>query len=335
MDMGGVIYMKAANEQLFDLVLSPLRWQVLNVGLELNIFDALRFESNAECIALSLTLNYKALNLMLDAMCNQGFVEKESGIYRLSPHFEPFIISDSKRSMRTMLLHLSKVKHASNDDVINMLKTGNSKHLSSQFATADFWRKSIDNLRSFHLSMSVTTMTDLMQNLPEWPRVRRWLDLGAGSECLALSIMKNNNELDTSVFDLAPSAEEIQQKILGTGINIIPGDYNIDAIGEDYDLIWSSMSLYYAKDLDVLLTKILLGLSPGGMFVSLHEGLTHERTLPEQHVLGRIIPALSGVNVSFDKGFIAERMRVVGFSRVESQMVKTPYGPMELDVGYR
>lgn len=327
--------MKAANEQLFDLVLSPLRWQVLNVGLELGIFDALRFESDAECIALSMELNHTSLSLMLDAMCNQGFVEKENGIYRLNSLFEPFIISDSKRSMRSMLLHLSKVKHASNDDVINMLRTGDSKHLSSQFSSADFWQKSIDNLRSFHLSMSVTTMTDLMQNLPEWPRVRRWLDLGAGSECLALSVIKNNDELDTSIFDLAPSAEKIQQKILGTGIKIIPGDYNIDDIGEDYDLIWSSMSLYYARDFDTLLTKILLSLSQGGMFVSLHEGLTHERTLPEQHVLGRIIPALSGVNVSFDKGFIAERMKEVGFSRVESQMVKTSYGPMELDVGYR
>jgi hypothetical protein len=327
--------MKAANEQLFDLLLSPLRWQVLNVGLELKIFDALRFESNSESIALSLELSHEALSLMLDAMCNQDFVEKKNGIYRLNPLFEPYIISDSKRSMRSMLLHLSKVKHASNDDVITMLQTGKSKHLSSQFSTENFWQKSIDNLRSFHLSMSVTTMTELMQNIPEWPRVKRWLDLGAGSECLALSVVKNNNELDTNVFDLAPRAEKIQQKILGSGIKVIPGDYNIDEIGEDYDLVWSSMSLYYAKDLDALLIKILLGLSQGGLFVSLHEGLTRERTLPEQHVLGRIIPALSGVNVSFDKGFIAERMRAVGFSRVESQMVKTPYGPMELDVGYR
>ena len=326
---------QAANEQLFNLVLSPLRWQVLSIGLKLEIFDALKFESNVARLALSLRLNQESLTLMLDAMCNQGFVEKQGGLYRLSSFFESFIVSDSQLSMRSMLLHLAKVKHASDDDVIDMLRTGKSKHLSSQFSSADFWKKSIDNLRSFHLSMSVTTMTELILGLPEWPRVRRWLDLGAGSECLALSLMNSREDLDTSVFDLASSAENIQKKVLGTGVKVIPGDYNIDDIGEGYDLIWSSMSLYYAKDLDVLLTKILLGLSQNGMFVSLHEGLTHERTLPEQHVLGRIIPALSGTNVSFDKGFIAERMLAIGFSRVESQAIKTPYGPMELDVGYR
>lgn len=326
---------RAANEQLFDLVLSPLRWQVLNIGLELEIFDALKSEPDAARLALSLKLNQVALTLMLDAMCNQGFVEKENGLYRLSSLFEPYIISNSQRSMRSMLLHLAKVKHASDEDVINMLRTGESKHLASQFSTADFWQKSIDNLRSFHLSMSVTTMSELILNLPEWSRVKRWLDLGAGSECLALNMINGCEGLDTSVFDLAPSAEKIQQNILKTGINVISGDYNVDDLGEDYDLIWSSMSLYYAKNLDAILTKILLSLSQRGMFVSLHEGLTHERTLPEQHVLGRIIPALSGMDVSFDKGFIAERMLAIGFSRVESKTVKTPYGPMELDVGYR
>jgi hypothetical protein len=326
---------RAANEQLFELVLSPLRWQILNIGLELEIFDALKSESDAACLSLSLNLNQVALTLMLDAMCNQGFVEKEDGLYRLSSLFEPYIIRNSQRSMRSMLLHLAKVRHASDQDVIDMLRTGESKHLASGFSTADFWQKSIDNLRSFHLSMSVTTMSELIFNLPEWPRVKRWLDLGAGSECLALNIHGACDGLDTSVFDLAPSAEKIKQNILKTEINVISGDYNLDGLGENYDLIWSSMSLYYAKDLDQLLTKILLSLSKGGMFVSLHEGLTHERTLPEQHVLGRIIPALSGMDVSFDKGFIAERMLAVGFSGIKSKTVKTPYGPMELDVGYR
>lgn len=33
-------------------------------------------------------------------------------------------------------------------------------------------------------------------------------------------------------------------------------------------------------------------LAPGGVFVSFHEGLSDERTAPEPHVIGRLMPAL-------------------------------------------
>ncbi len=68
------------------------------------------------------------------------------------------------------------------------------------------------------------------------------------------------------------------------------------------------------------------------MFVSFHEGLADERTAPETHVIGRLMPALRGQDVSFDLGRIAEAARQAGFLRIESRPVETAFGPMWADI---
>jgi demethylspheroidene O-methyltransferase len=94
------------------------------------------------------------------------------------------------------------------------------------------------------------------------------------------------------------------------------------------------MSLYYAKDLNLLLSNLKAALRKSGMLVSLHEELTDARTSPEYHVVGRFFPALNGNNVSFGRGDIADMMRSVGFTKVISRTIHTLYGPMDLDIAY-
>ena len=94
------------------------------------------------------------------------------------------------------------------------------------------------------------------------------------------------------------------------------------------------MSLYYAKDINMLLSNLKAALCKNGMLVSLHEGLTDARTSPEYHVVGRFFPALNGNNVSFGRGDIADTMRSVGFNKVISRTIHTLYGPIDLDIAY-
>ncbi len=69
-----------------------------------------------------------------------------------------------------------------------------------------------------------------------------------------------------------------------------------------------------------------------GVFVSLADGLTRERTWPEPYIMGCMAWMLSGQDLMFDSGEVAEAMKSVGFSSVESMVVETPMMPMELDI---
>jgi len=74
-------------------------------------------------------------------------------------------------------------------------------------------------------------------------------------------------------------------------------------------------------------------LGPSGVFVILHEGLTHERTKPDDMVLSMMPLALTGQDMRFDQEFIAGSMLRVGFKSVRSRTLHTDWGPMNLDIG--
>jgi len=117
-------------------------------------------------------------------------------------------------------------------------------------------------------------------------------------------------------------------------MGVMGGDFNHDPIGDGYDLIWSSSALSLAKDnMDSLTKKIYDALNPGGVFLVLHEGLTHERTKPNAMVLSMLSMALMGQDMSFDQGFIADSMLRVGFKSIRSHTLDTDWGPMDLDLG--
>jgi hypothetical protein len=82
-----------------------------------------------------------------------------------------------------------------------------------------------------------------------------------------------------------------------------------------------------------LKNKIHDALNPGGVFINFSDGLTQERTKPEIMVVGWLSKALTGHDMGFDQGFIADSMLRVGFKSVHSRTLDTPMGPMDLEIG--
>jgi len=100
------------------------------------------------------------------------------------------------------------------------------------------------------------------------------------------------------------------------------------------DLIRASAALNFLKDnLDSFLTKIFDALNPNGIFITLSDGLTDERTKPELMVTGWLSMALTAQDMGFDQGIIAHSMFRVGFRLVRSRTLEMPMGPMDLDIG--
>ena len=85
--------------------------------------------------------------------------------------------------------------------------------------------------------------------------------------------------------------------------------------------------------MDSFLTKIFDALNPNGVFITLSDGLADERTKPELMVTGWLPMALTGQDMGFDQGFIADSMLRVGFRLLRSRTQEMPMGPMDLNVG--
>lgn len=319
---------------LFDLVQAPLRWQLVKTGFDLDVFDRLSEPARAQDFAHSLSMDARKVSLFLDALCAMGLLEKDAGRYAVAPEAAPYVLTSSPSSLRAMLINLADLRHG---DIGALLR---EELDSARLDLSDpaFWDRAAASLRSFHRGMAAHAMVDLLESLPEWPNARHLLDLGAGSEILSLLVTERRPDLRVTILDLPPLATRIRAAVeqaggFGGRISILSGDYNEIALGDGYDVIWASMTLYYARDLESVLAKIRRALAPGGIFLSLHECLSAERTRPEAHVVGRLIPALRGQDRSFSQGQIAAALGRAGFSRVESRMVETSFGPFVLDIG--
>lgn len=320
--------------RLFDLIQAPLRWQLVAVGLEFDLFDRMAAPVTAADLAAGLSLDAGRLGFVLDALAAMELLVKADGRYRLADEASPYLRTDGPRSLRDLLTTLPRLRHG---DVAALLR-GETADAALDMTAPEFWDRSAFSLRAFHRGMGAAAMMAVLESLPEWPSARRFLDVGAGSETLSLMVAERRSDMTATVVDLPPMASRIAGRLdiagaAGRRVAVIAGDFNDTEWGGGYNVIWASLTLYYARDLVALLAKARQALAPGGVFVSLHEGLTAERTQPETHVVGRLVAALRGQGRSFDQGAIAAALSAAGFARVDSRDVATAFGPFRLDCG--
>ncbi len=341
-----------ASKQLLEWVQAPIHWNLLQAALELRVFDFLLQPVKAAHVAEQTRLNPDKLGLLLDALASLGILHKRQQRYQLAEQYQSLLSSDDPRSMVANLLHMAKVKQMSVDRIKQLLAVTPSAadDASDQprmnFRDANFWQTASDNLLAFHRSTSNDYVLGLIEPWADTLAQRavgdwQMLDLGAGSETLASSLLERYPALTLTLQYRPQSIDCIRQRLdqlpadSQTRLNLLAGDFNKIELGGLYDLVWSSMALYFANDLDGLLMRLKQQLKPGGVMLSLHEGLYNERTQPGYHVLGRFAPAMNGNDLSFNQCEIHAALQRVGFQAVATEKLATPFGPMELTTAQR
>jgi predicted TPR repeat methyltransferase len=173
--------------------------------------------------------------------------------------------------------------------------------------------------------------------LPEFPSFRKMLDLGGGAGIFAIAIVGAHPGMRGVVFDQPAVAKAAEEYIRGFEmehrLRAVGGDYRSDVLGNDYDLIWACATLNFVKqDMDGMVKRIFEALNPGGVFISFHDGMTHEQTKPET-MLGHFGYAMrTGRDFYLDQGFVADAMLRAGFRSVRSRTLETPVGAMDMDL---
>jgi methylase of polypeptide subunit release factors len=88
------------------------------------------------------------------------------------------------------------------------------------------------------------TIRIVMENV-DFKNVKKMLDLGGGHGLYAIAFAKMNEKLQAFVFDLPSVTEKTKhfiEKHEAPNVDLIPGDFFKDEIGNGYDLIFSSFN---------------------------------------------------------------------------------------------
>ncbi len=322
---------------LFDIFTGPVKMAVIQAAIELSMADILESEMTADQVAdrLNARANPTGLCCFLDSMAGLGLLTKTQGVYKNTEFTNAYLRSKSPLFMGPFIARMTAMQHKNLDRIARLVTTGPPSLDEEQtLQTEARWEKAAADLAVYQQAGAALKASDLMSSLPEFEQAKKLLDLGGGPGLIGATIVRRHPSMTGVLLDLGAIIRQAQKHIQNVGmadrISFIAGDYNEVDLGCGYDLVWASHNLYYVKDKLHFFKRLKNAMTPNGVLLCLHEGLTHERTRPAPIILSRLSLALEGQDVSFNRGELADYLRRAGFANVESRSVEFGFGESEL-----
>ena len=326
-------------EELYRMLIAPIKSKLLLTGIELKVFDQLSEPRSAEAVAKTLSTHPVNTRLFLDGLAASDLIIKKNGLYQNMPVTQTFLVEGSPTYLGQMFISMQSQYYSNLDDLSKLVKKGPPPPSpEADMGSEEMWvQLAVDMAASERVWLGPQAV-EIASGQSEFPSFQKMLDLGGGPGLVGIAIVSSHPSMKGVIFDrpaIVKVAETfIKEYEMEGRIEVLAGDYNQDSIGEGYDLIWASNTLNFAKhSMDSLTKKIYDALNPGGVFIVLHEGLTNERTKPDIMVLSMITMSLMGQDMCFDQGEIADFMLRAGFKSVRSRTLNVPWGAADLDIG--
>jgi predicted O-methyltransferase YrrM len=323
-------------DHLYDIINGYTETQLLITAIELNVFDYLSSPQSAETVASRLETHPVYTQYLLDGLTALSLLDKKNGCYSNSPDTQAVLHSQSPAYQGKAFSMMHQMSQTVLGDMGHIVRFG-PREGSVDISDEAVWESYARSMANYERGGTAQQMAARISQIQGFSSFKNMLDLGGGPGLYCIAIVAEHHNMQGVIFDrpavVKVADEFIAEYEMTDRVTTMAGDYIKDPIGENYDLIWASATLNFARfDLKNMLEKIYYALKPGGVFVSLADGLTHERTRPKAYVLGCMSWMFSGQDLMFNRGEIAETMQRVGFSSVESETVKTAMMPMELNI---
>jgi predicted TPR repeat methyltransferase len=322
-----------------EIILQPIRSILLRTGLEVGVFDALSDFTSSIDVSKRLDTHHDNTRYLLDGLASCGLVEKKNQIYRNTEMSKLYLVSKSPNYMGSYIRIYQRSLIDALDDITGMVRKGlipsPPKAVDSPY---DEFEEYANALASAAKGGTAQIAVRIVSQQPEFPTMRRMLDIGGGPGIIAMAIIDSHPFMKGVIFEQPAMAEVAKEYVsdfrMEDRMEVVSGNFLTDLLEESYDLIWTSFCLYFAKHhLDETIKKIFEALEPGGIFISLHEGLKEEGTKPEILIIPNIAMNMKGHDMAFESGEIAEAMKRSGFSDVRSRPEESPFGEVEAVIG--
>ncbi len=320
---------------LTHLLHTGIRHKLLLTAIELRVFSFLTRPTSAEALAREIKTHPENTRALLDALTANDLLDKKGGLYRNTPLADAFLVDGEPTYLGDVLADTAEWMQPALENMTALVKDG--PPLSGSPPHSIPWVKEAEFRANQQRAGVAQHAASMVSRLPEFPHMKKMLDLGAGAGLIGLGIVAAHPTMNGVLFDQPEIVELAQRYIreyeMEDRVTTIGGDYMTDSIGEGYDLIWTSYTMT-RENLDPLICKIHAALNPGGVYVSLAEGLSHERTKPAMFINEMLGVILTSHGNMLDEGEVAEAMLRAGFRSVHSRPADEPqpHGPAVIDI---
>ena len=240
--------------------------RVLLTAVELGVLECLeRDEASALQVAQALGTDARATAILLDALAAIGVVEKHAGNYSVRGEAISSLTENHPDSVVDALAHAAQLwgRWSCLTQVVEDGHPGPAQRSDS-------------GRRSLALAMRMYARQAAPSAAPfiDGPDVRHMLDLGGGTGAFAVHFAGRFPRLHAVILDRDDQAvhlaeEDIAAANLQSRVSVRQADFQVDDIGEDYDLVFISSVVCTLSEEEsrALLRKVSRALRPGGRLV--------------------------------------------------------------------
>ena len=324
---------------LYKLVYGTTKSWLLITAIEFNVFDLTVEYKTADEIAAELDTHKANTALFLNALCAIDLLEKKNRAYRNTELSDTFLVRGKDCYLGKFFTMAETWNFATREQMKGCIKNGPIPQTETTGDREDMFAPHVNDMKNYARSGVSQLMAEQISRLPGFDGMKKMLELGGAHGMDTIAVTGKSTGLQGVVFDTPGVIKTTRNIIAEYGmekrVSVMEGDYTTDPIGSGYDLIYAKATLSFFKDnLAPLFTKIHDALNPGGIFVSVHDGLTCENTKPADMVISWLPTGLCSRDMSFGRDVIPDAMLNAGFKTVKVTPLDCPMGEaMDMCVG--
>ena len=297
----------------YKTILQYREAELLFEALKLDIFSYLDEPTALEEFLKSTNYDKENTKYFLSALLSCGYIEKNNLTYCNTKCSKLYLSKNSSKYIGKAILFREKLGSISNigDKVKDNSLGQNDKLDFSELAEI------------VHDEMYVTGRVDdfnreIKQLFSDKYRNYKVLDLGGGSGVLSIEFIRNFPNSTAYVFETSEvaciSKKIIEKNDMQDKIFVLEGDFNVDAIGDGYDLIIASGIFNFVNmDITEFICKLSDALVLNGYLLIIGSFFENEE-YHKEHILNWLKGYINGMKPAPKKSEIEQSMRKANLS---------------------
>jgi SAM-dependent methyltransferase len=315
--------------QLMQLATGHAEARIVQTALELRVFEAFAKESRpAKAVATELSLQPAACELLLNALAALKLVNKSDEMFSLAPAARQYLLEGSPQYLGGMIRFESSLWRCW-EALPYAISSGNPARPADMYQAnpqeTEIFIGAMDSL--VKARGDVKALTDAL----DWRGVEEMLDVGAGPATYPIGLCQSFPRLRVTIFDLPATLKITERRIreadLSPRIRLIAGDYRVDPVPGNYDLIFLSNIIHgeNAAINEALMCKLAGSLKPSGRLIIKDHVLDESRAEPP---VGAIFSVLMLLTTAGGRCYSLREIRGwmerAGLKRVEEIKLPAP-----------
>ena len=308
--------------------------QVLYTAINYDVFTLLEKPKTAKDIAEEIGTDFEITNKFLNALVALKLISETDGKYANTSLAGTFLVRGSP-FYQGNLVNVYATAYNAWSKLGQALKAGVIPRKPDE-------KKNVFD-KTFILSMAEANMrgplhrvVKKIQDIPEFKKAKKLLDLGGGHGLHAIAFAQLNSELEAIVFDL-PSVVEVTNEFISQygmeeRVKAMAGDFNKDDFGNGYDVIFVSHSVFYhtKETIHEPLEKIYEALNDGGILISNHWMLDDGKNSPTLATWNLWLSVLGFPHHVYTTEEFVELLKQKKFSDVQMIDITAPEDPSRI-----